>query len=158
MSKPDVVAIMHLETWFKVVDSPNGTLTCHEDSPTCAGALNMLCARNVTGNAKVADTSRWWAFEDCFVADPTGQPGNAAACAAKAGVDPHALSACVGGALGKKLFAQSAAQVLAENVPFAPWFVVNGKVPTGGVSKLKSICDAFAAGGGARPAGCDEGA
>jgi hypothetical protein len=47
---------------------------CGEDTATCAGALNMLCARNISGNG---DYSRWWGFESCLMNNQSTIPANA---------------------------------------------------------------------------------
>lgn len=159
MSKPDVVAILDFETWFAVRQSKSSDgWDCGEDTPDCAGALHMLCARNITGNAAY---DRWWAFEDCLMSNQTVIPANAAGCANKTGVDFKKLSGCVAGSVGQDLLKESARQTTMAKVVWTPWVGIQGKFPDPPPARpkeivyLKVICDAFAkAGGSPMPASC----
>lgn len=148
MQAPGVPDIIDFETWF-FLQWRGATPDCGEDAGRlgCGGALHMLCARNITGDAKV-----WWPFEACVMANQTAIPGNAGECAAAHGVDAAALEACAGGAAGDALLRESAARTADASVGWTPWLVVDGEMRMPAeLDYLKMVCDAY---NGTRPAGC----
>lgn len=160
MSKPDIVSILDFATWFNVKHqskAPTG-YDCGEDTSDCQGALYMLCARNLTGNA---DYGRWWGFEDCLMQNQTIIPQNAGACAEANKLDYPTLKKCASGSLGIDLLEASAQESLKAKVVWTPWFGIQGKypdpppAPPERIEYLKVICEAYAkAGGSPMPAGC----
>ena len=158
MSQPEIVAILDFETWFSVKQTSSGAWDCGEDTPDCAGARNMLCARNLTGNA---DYNRWWRFEDCLMSNQSAIPSNAAACATKNNIDKQQLSDCVNGQRGQQLLALSAQRTAEAKVVWTPWFGCEGLYPAPPPARpqeidyLKVICDAYhQAGGSPMPRAC----
>jgi hypothetical protein len=155
MNQPSIVSILDFESWFFIRQKGSAPPDCGEDMQ-CSGALNMLCARNITGNANAAELSKWWSFEACLMENQDSIPRNAAACAKKASINPAALAACVSGALGRSLLSASAVLTAADNIGYTPWVIVEEKkLPPSDVGYVKAICDAFAAKGGSPlPTGC----
>jgi len=160
MSKPSVVAVLDLETWFavKVNQSAGGNprhpgFNCGEDTLHCDGAVNMLCARNLTGNA---DYKSWWGFESCLMKNQEKIPSNAAVCAKQNGIDTTRLEDCVSGPLGKVLLNATAEKTIEYKVKWTPWFMIEGKAPPlAEINYLKEICEAYTKKGGKPlPEGC----
>lgn len=158
MSKADVVAIIDFETWF-AVKQKGGKFDCGEDTSDCQGALHMLCARNMTGNAAYA---QWWGFEDCLMSNQTVIPENAASCAHQTGLNYQTLATCVQGSLGQELLRVSAEMTVQAKVVWTPWFGVDDKypdpppAPPEPIDYLKVICEAYTnAGGSPLPVGCN---
>lgn len=166
MSKPDLVPLLDFQIWFDIKKSSDNKRhplgwDCGEDLPTCDGALNLLCARNLTGNA---DYNRWWGFELCLMENQTIIPSNAPACAHQSGVDPTALQQCVAGPLGQTLLEVSAAKAMVSDgsgapVIWTPWFVLQDVSPDPKqpveIPYLKVVCDAYTkAGGSPLPKSC----
>ena len=133
MSDPSIVAILDLETWFAVKvnksaggNPPHAGFNCGEDTLHCDGAVNMLCARNLTGNA---DYKTWWGFESCIMKNQDKIPSNAAACAEQNNISTTKLEECASGPLGKALLNATAAKTIEYKVKWTPWFMIEGKPP-----------------------------
>lgn len=153
MSEPSVVAILDFQTWFNIDVNASG-IFCPEDTKKCDGALNMLCARNISGNK---DYTAWWGFEKCMMSNQSAIPSNAGKCAKQNKVDDHKLSECTSGALGQALLRQSAVEAKAVGVGWTPWFMLQDKLVMPTLAYLQDICKAYtAAGGSPLPAGCSK--
>ena len=151
MQAAGVPQILDFQTWFFLRWNENAsTPDCGEDSGIlgCGGALNMLCARNITGDG---DWQRWWTFESCLMNNQSAIPANAPECAARARIDATALAGCVAGPTGEALLRESASKTAEAQVGFTPWLIVDGKMATQ-LDYLKLVCDAYD--GHPAPSGC----
>lgn len=147
MQASGVPEILDFETWF-FLQWKGKTPDCGEDTGRlgCGGALQMLCARNITSDY------RWWDFEACVMANQSAIPGNAPACAAAHGIDEVALEKCAEGPTGEALLHESAAKTSNASVGWTPWLVLDGTMQMPAqLDYLKMVCDAY---NGTKPAGC----
>jgi len=126
---------------------------CGEDTLSCGGAANMLCARNITGND---DYKSWWGFEACMMKNQDQIPRNADFCAKENNINSKQLQDCVSGPVGKLLLNATASKTTEYNVSWTPWFMIEGKPPPlAQINYRKEICDAYTKKGGTPlPEGC----